>query len=261
MLGRSALRSVSAASRHWACSCSAPSSSSSSSSRTLSPCSSSYSSSSFATPSSSSPPLHLYRIAPGLSFDPSHLVVLPEFVSEGEEQALLAEVDLPLRKLRYDAHHWDNAIRFYRELHKSKWTPTSSAILARVRQLPCFSEEQVQLSSVAHVLDLEAVRGEVLPHVDSLDYVGKTVSGISLLSPSIMRLQHVQSSLVVDVLLPTRSLYIMRRSARYDYSHAVLGGPSLEWQGRVLPRDRRIAFLFRDPPPASSSPAPPSTSV
>ena len=41
---------------------------------------------------------------------------------------------------------------------------------------------------------------------------------------------------------------IFRRSARYDYTHAVLGGRSLIWNDLPMPRDRRVVILFRDDP-------------
>lgn len=37
-----------------------------------------------------------------------HMRVLPDFVSEEEETALLAEVEPQLKRMRYEFDHWDN---------------------------------------------------------------------------------------------------------------------------------------------------------
>ena len=62
------------------------------------------------------------------------------------------------------------------------------------------------------------------------------------------------------MLLPRRSLYILRDEARYEWSHAV--PPDLStWRGgasddaaATAPRGRRIAMIFRDRPPDERRP-------
>lgn len=41
-----------------------------------------------------------------------HMRVLPNFVSEEEESALLAEVEPQLKRMRYEFDHWDNVSCF-----------------------------------------------------------------------------------------------------------------------------------------------------
>lgn len=102
-----------------------------------------------------------------------------------------------------------------------------------------------------HVLDL-AKEGEIKPHVDSVKFCGDTIAGLSLLSPSVMRLVHEKdANEIVDVKLEKRSLYIMKNQARYDYSHAILGLNDSIFNGQPVPRDRRVSIIFRcepDPP-------------
>eukprot|EP00047_Mylnosiga_fluctuans_P015679 m.48440 g.48440 ORF g.48440 m.48440 type:complete len:73 (-) comp6033_c0_seq1:3919-4137(-) len=62
-----------------------------------------------------------------------------------------------------------------------------------------------------------------------------------------MRFERCEPPSIVDVLLPRRSLYIMRDTIRNDYTHAVLPGPTLVWKGETMTRSRRIVVLFRDP--------------
>lgn len=134
------------------------------------------------------------------------------------------------------------AIHGFRETEKSRWSEASRAILQRV-QAAAFSPGQTLLSSV-HVLDLEP-RGYIKPHVDSikvgrgqslaqapswgwaglgqrvtgrhappcpvLQFCGATIAGLSLLSPSVMRLVHTQEpGEWLELLLEPGSLYILR---------------------------------------------------
>eukprot|EP00050_Salpingoeca_kvevrii_P020552 m.99902 g.99902 ORF g.99902 m.99902 type:complete len:110 (-) comp8913_c0_seq5:118-447(-) len=79
--------------------------------------------------------------------------------------------------------------------------------------------------------------------------VGEYVCGISLLSSAIMQFRNHDAG-VASALVQRRSLYVMRRRVRYDYTHQVLLGPSLRWpmdgpEGVDFQRQRRITVLFR----------------
>lgn len=131
------------------------------------------------------------------------------------------------------------AIHGFRETEKSRWSEASQAILQRV-QVAAFGPEQTLLSLV-HVLDLEP-RGYIKPHVDSVkvgrsqtlripsqginptyptqpdptsiplfQFCGSTIAGLSLLSPSVMKLVHTQDpGQWLELLLEPGSLYILR---------------------------------------------------
>lgn len=119
--------------------------------------------------------------------------VLPNFISEKEEDMLVQEVDPYMKRLRYEFSHWDNvsnilsafafqylncfilncqdfgsslqAIHGYRETEWKKWSEDSSRILDRVRR-EAFPPETNHLSLV-HILDL-APEGWIKPHIDSV---------------------------------------------------------------------------------------------
>lgn len=156
-------------------------------------------------------------------------LVFPEFVTEDEAQSLFEEINPVLLRSRYDEGHWDRAIQFYREIHRTKWSEKNAYLRERVQRISQLQQDGIVLSSAVHVLDLMADKGAVLPHVDSIDYVriqetlrtylsciflflsicfgalqslncrtltaqvGKTVCGLSLLSPSVMCLQHTST--------------------------------------------------------------------
>uniref|UniRef100_A0A9L0IEN6 Alpha-ketoglutarate-dependent dioxygenase alkB homolog 7, mitochondrial n=1 Tax=Equus asinus TaxID=9793 RepID=A0A9L0IEN6_EQUAS len=138
------------------------------------------------------------------------------------------------------------AIHGFRETEKSRWSEASRAILQRV-QAAAFGPGQTLLSPV-HVLDLEP-RGYIKPHVDSVKFCGAAIAGLSLLSPSVMRLVHTQEpGEWLELLLEPGSLYILRGSARYDFSHEILRDEESFFGERRVPRGRRISVICRSLP-------------
>ncbi|XP_024880948.1 alpha-ketoglutarate-dependent dioxygenase alkB homolog 7, mitochondrial isoform X1 [Temnothorax curvispinosus] len=170
--------------------------------------------------------------------------VLPNFISEKEEDILVREVDPYMKRLRYEFSHWDNAIHGYRETEWKKWSEDSSLILDRVRR-EAFPPETMHLSLV-HILDL-APDGWIKPHIDSVRFCGGIIAGLSLLSDSVMRLamEGHEKEHVACFLLPRRSLYIMSGVARYKYNHEILKSEESYFEGRHVPKGRRISIICR----------------
>lgn len=64
-----------------------------------------------------------------------------------------------------------------------------------------------------------------------------------------MRLVHdKQATLVADVLLKRRSLYIMKGSARYDYKHEILKNEESYFKGQKIEKGRRLSVICRNEP-------------
>ncbi|XP_071486493.1 alpha-ketoglutarate-dependent dioxygenase alkB homolog 7, mitochondrial-like [Diadema antillarum] len=170
--------------------------------------------------------------------------IIPDFITEEEESALLKEVERFLKKIRYEYDHWDNAIHGFRETEKSQWSELNSPVIQRIRDT-AFSSESSQLSLV-HVLDL-AKNGYIKAHVDSVKFCGSTIAGLCLLSPAVMRLVNcADNARWVNALLLPRSLYVMRDTIRYDYTHEVLKDEDSIFRGKPVPRDRRISIMCRN---------------
>ncbi|XP_023572820.1 alpha-ketoglutarate-dependent dioxygenase alkB homolog 7, mitochondrial isoform X1 [Octodon degus] len=193
-------------------------------------------------------------------------VVRPGFLSKDEEATMSREVEPELRRRRYQYDHWDaflcfpwelhdlaqpslfsvQAIHGFRETEKSRWSEASQAILQRVQEA-AFGPGQTLLSPI-HVLDLEP-QGYIKPHVDSVKFCGATIAGLSLLSPSVMRLVHTQEpGQWLELLLEPGSLYILRDSARYDFSHEILRDEESFFGEHRVPRGRRISVICRSIP-------------
>lgn len=172
--------------------------------------------------------------------------VIEDFLNEEEEKSLHEEVEPHMRRLRYEFDHWDDAIHGYRETERLHWNPQNTGILQRVRDV-AFPPGTPQLSLV-HVLDL-AEDGVIKPHIDSVRFCGNTIAGLSLLSDSVMRLVHEKDKAqVVDILLKRRSLYIMKNTARYEFTHEILGNVYSKFGDRIIPRERRISVICRNEP-------------
>jgi alkylated DNA repair protein alkB homolog 7 len=176
---------------------------------------------------------------------------------------------------RYERGHWDAVIVKYKETElfdeESVLSPQSRSALDRIRSHIHERHFDPPTSPVrwlpCHVIDYHA-NGELNAHVDSVRFSGKTVSGLSLMSPAIMRLRpapdvegldsdsnsyHVTFQTArndaghVDLLLPPRSLYVLSRASRYLYTHELLPNNS-SFLGSAAPvvRSHRMSVIFRD---------------
>lgn len=64
-----------------------------------------------------------------------------------------------------------------------------------------------------------------------------------------MRLIHEENkSLVANVFLKKRSLYIMKGTVRFNYTHEILKDEDSLFAGTRVPRDRRISVICRNEP-------------
>ncbi|CAN8177129.1 unnamed protein product [Coccothraustes coccothraustes] len=173
-------------------------------------------------------------------------VVRGGFVSEEEAAELLREVEPALRRGRYQRDHWDRAISGYRETERALGGVLGGSLLRRVA--PAFPPHAPPRPQ-AHVLDL-LPGGRVGPHLDSTKFCGCTIAGLSLLSPSVLRLRSLRDPRDhLELLLNPGSLYVLRGAARYEFTHEILGDPESFFGGLRVPRGRRVALIFRNDPP------------
>lgn len=107
------------------------------------------------------------------------MLIIEDFLTEPEEEALFAEVDPYMKRLRYEFDHWDDvslmqvyintfssrqqqAIHGFRETERQKWYPDNKKIIDRVNATAFIGSILPHI----HVLDL-ADKGVIKPHVDS----------------------------------------------------------------------------------------------
>lgn len=168
----------------------------------------------------------------------------PDFVSDTEEKSLLDEIEPILSRKRYEFDHWDDAIHGYRETDRSSWNPCNSNVFDRVRTT-AFSAKGNLISAV-HILDLSET-GWIKPHVDSVRFCGNIIAGLSLLTDSVMRfVMEENKSVVFDVLLQRRSLYVMRNEIRYKFLHEILKNEESFFCDTPVEKGRRISLICRN---------------
>jgi len=229
------------------------------------------------------------RFAPS-NFVKESAIVYPNVLSDEEASSLQQDISIRMKRRRYEKGHWDAVITGYKEvelpdpdatkrsnLPSSRFGPLSNdseTVLRRVRTL-LESNDSIWMPSSSsisskcetknrtwlpcHAIDLNET-GELTAHVDSIKFSGCLVSGLSLLSPSILRLKpaanednnendssHVIKEGHVDLYLPPKSLYVLSGVSRYQYTHELLPthstfGP----QSIPVPRGLRYSVIFRD---------------
>ncbi|XP_026181272.1 alpha-ketoglutarate-dependent dioxygenase alkB homolog 7, mitochondrial [Mastacembelus armatus] len=168
------------------------------------------------------------------------------FITEQEEEAFLRELEPGLKKKRYEYDHWDHAIHGYRETERVTWGAACEEVLNRVRSV-AFPDGSPLLGPV-HILDLDKT-GYIKAHIDSVKFCGSTIAGLCLLSDSVMRLVKEDSNKEwLDLLLPRRSLYILRDQARYSFTHEILKDEESVFNGQRVLRQRRISVICRNLP-------------
>jgi len=190
-------------------------------------------------------PLKL-ALATGTStrFPFSDFLLVEEFITKQEHDALLEEADSKLRRYKYESVHFDSVIKGYREATISKWGKKESQEVAQrvMRLFPNLEFLPV------HLLDLQA-DGHIKPHLDHLKYSGGIIIGVSLLSDAIMRLEsEKEKDLKAEIVIKARSLYIQSGRCRYEFQHSILGpnDKPLFLPSDAVNRNRRISLMFRD---------------
>ena len=77
------------------------------------------------------------------------------------------------------------------------------------------------------------------------DPFDRTVVSLSLVSPCVMDFRHVESRRKESLLLERRSLVVLSDEARYEWEHGIARRKNDRWDGRVIPRGRRLSVTFR----------------
>ncbi|ORX38862.1 hypothetical protein BD324DRAFT_617601 [Kockovaella imperatae] len=91
----------------------------------------------------------------------------------------------------------------------------------------------------------------ITPHVDLINRYADGIVGVSLCGSASMTFEHIaRPEERYHVFLPSRSVYVLRGSARYDYSHGI-EGRALDLvnrgDGRIdtILRESRLSITFR----------------
>jgi len=148
------------------------------------------------------------------NFLPNSALVYQNFISEQEAAALENDLLQRMRRKRFEKGHWDAVITDYKEVEiavpsdgngdagfisnqKNPLSILSCDVIERVRdhiaQTHFCQKNEENVGSAIHWLPCHAIHlkkdGQLTAHVDSIKFSGGIVAGLSLMSPSIMRLR------------------------------------------------------------------------
>jgi len=178
---------------------------------------------------------------------PPGLELVLDFITEEEEKALLERVDqqpwLDALKRRVQHYGWRYNYT-YRQV-----TPAD-----RLGPLPDWLHDLAERVHARHAGERpdQVIINEYLPgqgisaHVDLPTAFGPTVATLSLGHAVFMQFTPKKSPHTpIQVLLPRRSLCILRGESRNDWTHAIVARHSDRIRGKVVPRQTRVSVTFR----------------
>lgn len=181
-------------------------------------------------------------------FPINDLTIIESFISEQEELDLIKYLNRKLRRLPYETNHFDHVITNYREMQISEWPKEFEHIRHRMISATGLNEPSSINWKPFHALDL-GDRGSIGKHVDHIEYSGRVISGLCLLSQAVVRFRAKdQPDHYADVLLPQKCFYVQRDSLRYDYTHEIIADTNgnYNFMGSTFKRSRRLCLLLRD---------------
>ena len=131
------------------------------------------------------------------------------------------------------------------------------AVLQRLDPLPDWSQfilKRLNQSGIPltanHLLINEYETGQgIMPHVDSPKLFGPIITSLTLGSPCVMTF--AKDSDQFNLVLPSRSMLVMRDQVRYEYTHQISKlaqekGMDLMGNCITVVRDRRVSMTFRE---------------
>jgi alkylated DNA repair protein alkB family protein 7 len=187
--------------------------------------------------------------------------ITPDVISQDESEEAVSLVDSKLKRLRYLGNHWDSVITGYREVELGPGHAMHDHPIIRRLQNLIIADHGLMTFRSPHVIDLAGDKGCIGPHIDSVKFSGGIVAGLSLLSTRVMRLRldaefthnyqdpkYYSMPLVLDLLLPPRSLYVLSGPCRYHFTHEILDCDDCNhlFDKELIKRDRRISIILRD---------------
>lgn len=158
------------------------------------------------------------------------LLIVPDIISENEEESILEFVKPKLQRKRYEGDHWDSVITKYKETEMSS-TKVPDSVNNVIKRLSDIIKESTGESLMQilppHVLDL-AADGYIGPHADSIKFSGGIVAGLSLLSTRMMVLKFDNSGDNIANTAVSTSAHMSRMPYfNLDYSDAYCKQESL----------------------------------
>jgi len=180
---------------------------------------------------------------------PRGLVFLPNFISAAEERDLVASLDDPSRstwsqelsrRVQHFGYRYNYKLRALSAADKIAEPPEAIRTLGnRLVDLGYFASAPDQVI----VNEYEPGQG-ISPHVDRETCFGSAVASLSLASDIVMEFRSPTDECSA-ILLPARSLIVLRDEARYSWKHSIAARKRDSIQSCEFARSRRLSLTFR----------------
>lgn len=175
------------------------------------------------------------------------LVYRENWLSETESATYLKAVDETAwmedlqRRVQHFGYRYDyKARKIVAEAYLGPLPKWSMPMVERMMAEGIFGEMPDQL------IVNEYLPGQgISKHVDCVPCFTDTIVSITLGSSAVMQLRNPQTAEMRPILLMPGSLLKLSGEARYEWQHEIPGRQTDTWQGRKIPRSRRVSLTFR----------------
>lgn len=181
-------------------------------------------------------PCRTRAMIPGLTY-------LRDYLSQSAHDRLLRQVD---------DHPWRPTVGYDVQVYGYSYDHREQAAV-HLGDIPVWSKRlaaRLQRDGHIHRVPNQLVVNSYPPgagifeHIDQAVF-GETVISVSLGSTCTMRFTHEPSAGCEEILLEPRSLLVLAGESRWQWRHAIPARPSDVWNGREIPRSRRVSLTFR----------------
>jgi alkylated DNA repair dioxygenase AlkB len=184
-------------------------------------------------------PHRVFQAIPGL-------ILIPDFISEQEEQELIEKVDASnwTRLKERSVCHYGHIFSY--QTRRAETTPQvepipdyMSFLLERIAKHSSLHFNQLTINDYRYD---ETPIPHIAPHVDTHSAFHEAIPVISLHGDTVMDFEKEDCT---SVFIPRRSLFIMTGDARYGFTHGIRQRKTDCIGGKISPRLRRISLTFR----------------
>lgn len=158
------------------------------------------------------------------------LYIVPDFVSVGEEQALLKQINGGVwdKTLTRHVQHFGYAYSYTRNSKgfskaQAQAVPDVTEQLADLRKriIERLGVEEIAVNQFNQCIINKYEREQgIAGHVDNLAF-GAVVVSVSLSATCNFLMEHVQDGRQLRLCVPRRSLLVLTKEARYDWKHGI----------------------------------------
>lgn len=179
------------------------------------------------------------KLCHSISFIPG-LVIIPNFITEKEEKQLIKDLN---------NEEWSTALKRRTQHYGYEYSYNKKGILP-AKEFPDFIQNlKDKIQPLLKTKPNQVIVNEYDPgqgiesHTDDVKYFKSEIAGLSISSQCCMLFTFGEYK--IEVLLPRRSLLIMKDDARYLWKHGIIKRKSDMENGKRIKRTKRISITFR----------------